>query len=120
MERGSATRVLVVEDEVLARGALRLILEQDGYEVRSVSSGRRAIKVLDMFDPNVIVMDWQVPGLSGERLFREIRTKKPHVPVIVVSSADEAFSTEMDVRARFHKPLDVPRFRAAIAASRAR
>ena len=40
MGRGSATRVLVVEDEVLARGALRLILEQDGYEVRSVSSGQ--------------------------------------------------------------------------------
>src|SRR2546430_17531272 len=69
---GAKMRVLGVEDERLARTALRSILELDGYEVRAAGDGSRAVKVMDAFDPHVIIMDWRLPGLSGERLCLEI------------------------------------------------
>jgi len=66
-------RVLVVEDDKLARGALRLILELDGYDVRATGNGLRALRVLKDFNPQMVIMDWRVSGLCGERLCGAIR-----------------------------------------------
>lgn len=115
---GAKMRILVVENERLARTALRSILELDGDEVRTAGDGARAVKVMTVFDPHVIIMDWRLPGLSGEPLCREILRRKPKVPIIVVSSSDEAFSSRIEVSARLRKPLDVRRLRAAVAARR--
>ena len=109
-------RVLVVEDQRLARGALRSILELDGYEVRVAGNGRQAIRVLKIFKPQGVIMDWLLPGLAGESLCREIRRANPDIPIIVISSSDEAFSSAVDVNARLRKPLDVRRLRAVVAA----
>ena len=109
-------RVLVIEDERLARGALRLILELDGYEVRATGTGRGAIRVMKAFNPQIVIMDWLLPGLYGERLCGEIRRRNSHVPIIILSSADEAFSSVVDVNARLRKPIDVRRLREVVAA----
>lgn len=109
-------RILVVEDERLARSALCSILELEGYEARAAGDGTQAVKLMSAFDPHVIIMDWRVPGMSGERLCREIHRQKPDVPIIIVSSSDEAFSSHVEVSARLRKPLDVRRLRAAVAA----
>jgi len=116
--RGSKLRVLIVEDRRLARGALRSILELDGCEVRTAGDGSRAMTVMNTFDPQVVIMDWRMPGLSGERLCREIRRRKPDLPIIVVSSSEEAFSSGVQVSARLRKPIDVRRLRAAVSAQR--
>jgi DNA-binding response OmpR family regulator len=71
--------------------------------------------VLKTFNPHVVIMDWHVPGLSGERLCGEIRQRSPKVPIIVVSSSEEAFSSRVEVSARLRKPLDVRRLRALVA-----
>jgi DNA-binding response OmpR family regulator len=115
---GAKMRILVVEDERLARSALRSILELDGYKVRAAGDGSRAVKLMTGFDPHLIIMDWRLPGLSGERLCREIHRRKPDVPIIVVSSSDEAFKSRVEVSARLRKPLDVRRLRAAVEARR--
>jgi DNA-binding response OmpR family regulator len=114
-ERRAALRILVVEDERLARRAMRQILESDGYTVRVAASGHRAVEAMTAFDPHLVVMDWNVPGLSGERLCGEIRRKDPAVPIIVVSSSEEAFASHVEISARFRKPLDIRRFRTAVA-----
>lgn len=113
---GRRARVLVIEDERLARGAMRKILESDGYKVRVAANGHRAVEIVAAFDPQLVIMDWNVPGLSGERLCREIRHNNPNVPIIVVSSSDEAFASHVGVSARLRKPLEVRRLRAAVAA----
>ncbi|PYR38322.1 MAG: hypothetical protein DMF90_03750 [Acidobacteria bacterium] len=74
-------RVLVVEDDKLARGALRLILELDGYDVRATGNGLRALRVLKDFNPQMVIMDWRVSGLCGERLCGAIRRRRPNVPL---------------------------------------
>jgi DNA-binding response OmpR family regulator len=108
-------RILVVEDDALARGALRRILTADGHTLRAVADGHRAVAALKRFDPHLIVMDWQVPGLAGELLYLEVRRLKPGIPIVIVSSAEEAFESDVDVNARLRKPLDVRQLRDAVA-----
>jgi DNA-binding response OmpR family regulator len=108
-------RILVVEDERLARGALRLILELDGYDVRVTGNGSRALRVLKDFNPHIVIMDWRVSGLCGERLCDAMRRRLPNVPIIIISSSDEAFSSPVEVLARMRKPIDVRRLREVVA-----
>ena len=108
-------RILVVEDDPLARQALRWILEQDGHQVLAIGNGTAAVGMIAAFDPQVIITDWQVPGLSGKQLCREIRRQKPDALMIVVSSATEAFRSRVDVDARLRKPLDVAHLRELLA-----
>jgi DNA-binding response OmpR family regulator len=110
-------RILIVEDDRFARGALQRILELDGYNVRVTGSGQRAIRVLKTFAPQVVIMDWCLPGLSGDRLCREILRRNPEVPLIVASSSDEAFSSDVEFSARLRKPIDVRQLRAVVARS---
>jgi len=107
-------RILVIEDQRLARLALHLILELDGYHVRVAGDGHRAIKVMRAFRPCLIIMDWRLPGLFGEELCREIRSTDPDVPIIIVSASDEAFSSNVAASARLRKPIDVRQLRAVV------
>jgi DNA-binding response OmpR family regulator len=113
--RNESLRVLIVEDDRLARGALRSILEMDGHDVSMTGNGQRAIRLLKTFDPHVVIMDWQLPGLWGEPLCRSIQRRSPRAAVIVVSSSDEAFASGVPVNARLRKPLDVERLRSIVA-----
>ena len=115
--RHTKLRILVIEDQRIARGALRIILEHDGYAVRSTGDGNRAATMVSSFQPHVVIMDWRLPGLAGEQLYDEIRRRDPSVHIIVVSSSDEAFDSDVLVDARLRKPLDVPRLRAAVEAA---
>ena len=114
--RHARARILVVEDQRLARGALQLLLKLDGHDVRVAGNGRRAIEILQAFRPRLIIMDWHMPGLFGTELCREIRSRDPDVPIIIVSSSDEAFSNHVEVSARLRKPVNVRQLRAVIRA----
>ena len=113
-------RILVVEDQRLARGALHLILKLDGYDVRVAGNGRRAIEIIQVFRPRLIIMDWHMPGLFGAELCRAIRSGDPVVPIIIVSSSDEAFSNRVGANARLRKPINVHQLRAVVRAQLSR
>ena len=113
-------RILVVEDQRLARSGLQLILKLDGLDVRVAGNGRHAIEILEAFQPRLIIMDWHMPGLSGAELCREIRSSDPDIPIIIVSSSDEAFSSHVDANARLRKPIDVRQLRAVVHAQLSR
>jgi DNA-binding response OmpR family regulator len=109
-------RILVVEDEPFARGALRQILVREGHDVRAVATGRAAVKHATTFNPEVVITDWRLPGMTGEQLCREMRHRRPTVPIIITSSADEAFASPVDVDVRLRKPIDLGRLREVLDA----
>ena len=111
-------RILVIEDDCLAGQALSWILEEDGHRVLTVEDGTTAAEVISAFDPDVVITDWRVPGLSGRQLCLELRRQKPSALMIVVSSAPEAFTSRIGVDARLRKPIDVTRLRKILSSSR--
>lgn len=77
--------ILVVEDNEDINRILRRYLEQEGYVVTSAFSGTEARLLLkeDMF--HLILLDLMIPGITGEELIGEIRTKQ-QVPILVISA----------------------------------
>lgn len=71
--------------------------------------------MMEAFTPDVVVMDWRMPGLAGTPLCQRIRARRAAPPIIVVSSADEAFESGADIAAALHKPVDLEELRLVIA-----
>ena len=109
-------RILVVEDDLPTRQALEALLANNGQEVRAAQNGVEALLMIERYSPDVVVMDWRLPGLGGAQLCRRIRRRPDAPPVIILSSADEAFEAEADAAERLRKPVDVRQLNAAIAA----
>ncbi len=70
--------------------------------------------MLEQFRPDLIVMDWRMPGLSGAGLCRHINARADAPPIVVVSSAREAFESAADIVAALHKPVDPGELQAVI------
>jgi two-component system, OmpR family, response regulator RegX3 len=85
------TKVLVVEDEKNLREPLVFLLEKEGYEVVAVESGNLALEVFRASNPDLILLDLMLPGLSGNEVCRQIRAES-NVPVIMLTAKD----TEID------------------------
>jgi len=88
-----ADRLLVVDDEPSMREFLEIFLAQDGYEVVTASSGEEGFKVYRELEPDLILTDVKMPGMSGLDLIREIHALDPSIPIIAITayaSADDA------------------------------
>jgi two-component system phosphate regulon response regulator PhoB len=85
------TRVLIVEDEEPLTLLLRYNLESEGYEVDCVARGDEADIRLREQLPDLVVLDWMLPGLSGIELCRRIRARKEteRLPVIMLTARGE-------------------------------
>jgi len=101
-------RILVIEDDSYAREALTLLLDYYGYEVTAASNGDDGLALVTEAEPDLVVTDWRMPGLSGLALCTALRQRRGTMPIVVVTSADEVFSSDQPVNARLRKPIDPP------------
>ncbi|MFK5599661.1 phosphate regulon transcriptional regulator PhoB [Methylobacterium sp. HMF5984] len=85
------TRILIVEDEEALTTLLRYNLEAEGFEVDSAARGDEAELRLQEQVPDLILLDWMLPGLSGIELCRRVRARRETVslPVIMLTARGE-------------------------------
>jgi len=81
------TRVLVVEDEQSLREPLVYLLEREGYEVFDAADGNAAIDLFRANNPDIVLLDLMMPGMSGNEVCRVIR-QTSNVPVIMLTAKD--------------------------------
>jgi CheY-like chemotaxis protein len=107
--------ILLVEDDELLRGAMRLVLEWEGYRVACAGDGRQALDFLRAGGrPALILLDVTLPVLDGWQFRREQR-RDPElaaIPVVVVSALDLAACPDADAYVR--KPFDPQQLLEAI------
>ena len=77
--------VLVVEDETKIRQLLRSLLERDGLEVLSTSSGAEAIELARSAHPDLMLLDLRLPDVPGEEVAREVRAHSS-VPIVMLTA----------------------------------
>src|SRR5664279_4092308 len=84
-------RILVVEDEEALTTLLRYNLDAEGYEVETVARGDDADTRLKERVPDLIVLDWMLPGLSGSELCRRLRARPEtrSLPIIMLTARGE-------------------------------
>jgi two-component system response regulator RegX3 len=84
-------KILVVEDENSLREPLVFLLRKEGYEVIEAEDGNSALTLFGSEQPDFVLLDLMLPGVSGTEVCREIRTTS-NVPIIMVTAKD----TELD------------------------
>jgi len=84
-------RIMIVEDEEPLTMLLRYNLEAEGYEVLTAARGDDADTQLKETTPDLVVLDWMLPGLSGIELCRRLRTRPEtrHLPIIMLTARGE-------------------------------
>ena len=83
--------VLVVEDESAQREVLTYNLEAEGFRVASAENGEEALLLVDEVSPDVIVLDWMLPSVSGIEVCRRLKSRADTrlVPIIMLSARSE-------------------------------
>jgi two-component system KDP operon response regulator KdpE len=81
-------KILVVDDEVQLIRVMRHILSAHQYEIRTANDGESALGIFELWQPDLVITDLQMPNVSGLELCRELR-KISAVPIIVLSVRDE-------------------------------
>ncbi len=108
-----AIRVLVVDDEPNILRSLKGVLEDEGYETVTVSSGEAALEELKKEAPDVVLLDVWLPGMDGLEVLRRIKTSHPTLPVIIISGhgtiETAVRATRMGAFDFVEKPLSVER-----------
>ena len=82
-------RVLLVDDERNLVKLLRGYLEQEGFEVHEALDGDAALEVARRVDPDVVILDWMLPGLDGMEVLRELRRFSETYVIMLTARTEE-------------------------------
>jgi CheY-like chemotaxis protein len=79
--------MLLVEDEAANRELFKLMLEKMGHRVIAVPNGKKAIKAFkeNQFAIRLILLDFMLPGINGDKVHDTIREIAPNIPIIFIS-----------------------------------
>lgn len=91
MARNGQPRVLLVEDEPAQRTVLAYNLEAEGFAVTQADNGEDAMVLVDEEDPDIIILDWMMPKVSGIEVCRRLkmRPETRGIPIIMLSARAE-------------------------------
>ena len=82
--------LLFIEDDDGIRTALKLALEDEGYEVREAPDGRTGLALFEQHEPDLVLLDLRLPDLSGFDVCRQLRTISI-VPIIIVTAQTDTY-----------------------------
>ena len=86
------TKILIVDDEPALSEPLEFLLQREGYETAVAADGVTALSKFDSENPDLVLLDLMLPGLSGTEVCRQIRTRS-NVPIIMLTAKD----SEVDI-----------------------
>jgi len=108
-----AEHILIVDDNPQNQKLARVLLASEGYEVRAAGSAEEALRVLEEFRPEVILMDLQLPGMDGLELTRRLKADpdRSSIAIIAVTAyamkGDDARAFAAGCDGYVTKPLDI-------------
>ena len=113
-------RILVVEDQEDNRRIMHDLLSDAGFEVLEAGSGDKGVEMAQTHEPDLILMDLQLPGIDGYEATRQIKSNPvlKKIPVIAVTSyalsGDNDLALEAGCDAYFSKPVSPRKLLATI------
>ena len=103
------TKVLIVDDDPNINELVKIYFEADGFNTISCLDGATALKIIDEKDPDFIILDLMLPGMSGFDVLRELR-KVSDVPVIMLTARgdtlDQVVGLELGADDYVTKPFE--------------
>jgi CheY-like chemotaxis protein len=86
--RGISTtsRILIVDDDESVRRLLQATLPRDSYAVLEASDGDQALELIEQERPDLVLLDWKMPGRTGSQVLDELKQRHPALPVVVLTA----------------------------------
>ena len=81
----AAEPILIVDDSPLNLKLIRVLLQSEGYLIRTASEGNEALSILNSFKPKLVLMDIQLPGIDGLEVTRRIKANPDTQGIVVVA-----------------------------------
>jgi two-component system, cell cycle response regulator DivK len=110
--------ILIAEDHLDSRDALKALLEAFGYDVLEAVNGRQAVEIALAEDPDLILMDIMMPELDGFEATRQLRRHEAttSIPIIAVTAMEGAHHLAIQAGANDYvrKPVDIRRLVAKV------
>lgn len=79
-------KILIVDDEHLIRWSFSKKLESWGYSAETASNGKETITLIKNLNPDLVLLDLNLPDINGLQLLREIKSLSPSIPVIIITA----------------------------------
>jgi CheY-like chemotaxis protein len=115
---GVKTLLIVEDDEAIGGLLIQVIQQETPYQAVLVSDGFEALKMLRSLKPDLLILDYCLPGMNGLELYDTIHAVKglEHIPVLVVSAETKNIQKEIEARhlPYLQKPFDLSDLLAAI------
>ena len=112
-------KILIVDDDQNIAELISLYLTKECFETMIVGDGESALRALDSFSPNLIILDLMLPGIDGYQVCREVRAKSS-TPIIMLSAKGEVFDKvlglELGADDYMEKPFDTKELVARVKA----
>ncbi len=77
--------LLIIEDEAILAKNIRIYFERAGYDVRAASSAEDGLRQLDLFKPDAVILDYQLPGMDGIEMLTMLRSADPTLKVVMLT-----------------------------------
>jgi len=100
-------KVLVLDDDEALLRLLRLTLVSEGFDVVTATNGQDGLEKAQKEDPDVILLDLEMPIMDGRTFFRMLRSQGDKTPVLILSAyGAKAAQRELEAEASLDKPFD--------------
>jgi CheY-like chemotaxis protein len=109
-------QILVVDDDAIVCETVMMILQIDGHVVHSANSGAQALALFEPGKFDLIITDFFMPAMTGEKLAAAIKTQSPTQPVVMLTAYPEKLSREnpQAIDLLLGKPFEINALRDAV------
>lgn len=107
---GGQPRIVAIDDEAEFTKTLHQFFSARGYEVHIALTGTSGLELVELHEPQVVLVDLKLPGMDGDELLQHIRRTRPHTKVIIITAYNDGGKTRdrllsLGAFAHFDKPL---------------
>ena len=105
-------KILAIDDQILITFSVERKLSNQGYNVKTACNGLEGVKLFEQFQPDLVIVDYQMPKMNGVEVVEYIRTKRgSKIPILIMSgSTDETIKEkgfELGIADYLQKPVDL-------------
>ncbi len=111
-------RILIAEDDLHFKMALREVLYRAGYLVFGTQNGKRALENIGAYNPHLLLLDLKMPEVNGIEVLKRVNNEYPKLPVIIITAYTElrrdSNILQGNVFAFFSKPVDLEKVKMKV------
>lgn len=102
------SNILVIDDDDFIRGVLKSVLKKAGYAVIDAPDGETGLRYVAAHDPDLVLTDYKMPGISGLDVVQEVVRTKPGLPVIMLTAYGDVALTIKAIQAGAYDFIEKP------------